>query len=75
MIPPPVMPAIHFDQSAEWIMTVNKNKIGINPSTNKIRTIINRSISGKENVEEGPGSVLFVYIFFFFFVKNGDQNR
>ena len=36
-----VMPAIHFDQSTEWIMTVNKNKIAVNPSTNKIRTIIN----------------------------------
>src|SRR5437868_10145827 len=37
------MPPIQFNQSAEWITTINDSKIGINPVTNKIRTIIDKT--------------------------------
>ena len=49
------MPVIQFNQSAEWFMKVNGNKIALDPSTGKIRTIINKYISQKENAEEGNG--------------------
>jgi dipeptidyl-peptidase-4 len=70
-----VMPAIYFDQSAEWIMTVNKNKIAVNPSTNKIRTIINKNISGKENVEEGTGGYVAYVDKYNLYVTNGASTK
>ena len=69
------MPDIKFDQSAEWIMTVNKSKIAIDPSTNKIRTIISRSISGKENVEEGRGGFVAYVDSFNLYVSNGVSTK
>src|SRR5687767_12556582 len=38
------MPAIRFDQSADWLLTVNGNRIALNPTTGKSRTLINKSI-------------------------------
>ncbi|MDB5199785.1 MAG: family peptidase [Chitinophagaceae bacterium] len=65
------MPQIKFDQSAEWIMTVNKNKIALNPVTGKIRTIINRTIADKENVEEGSAGYVAYLDNFNLYVSNG----
>jgi len=70
-----VMPMIHFNQSVEWIMTINKNKIAINPSTNKIWTIINKNISGKENVEEGSGGYVAYLDNFNLYVTNGVSEK
>jgi dipeptidyl-peptidase 4 len=47
------MPVIQFNRSSEWIMTVNGSKIAFNPVANQKRILIDKSISGKENVEEG----------------------
>ena len=66
-----VMPNIQFDQSPEWIMKVNGSKIAVDPSTNKIRTIINKTISGKANVEEGVGGYVAYVDSFNLFVSNG----
>ena len=41
------MPAITFNQSAEWIMTVHNNKIAFDPVTGKMRVIINRFAAGE----------------------------
>jgi dipeptidyl-peptidase-4 len=55
------MPAIQFNQSADWMMTVSGNKIAFNPSTNKAKFIIDKNIAQKENVEEsGAGHVAYV---------------
>lgn len=65
------MPDIKFNQSAEWIMTVNKNKIALNPSTGKIRTIINGSIADKENMEEGSAGYVAYVDGYNLYVTNG----
>ncbi|MDB5223796.1 MAG: family peptidase [Chitinophagaceae bacterium] len=65
------MPEIKFDQSVEWIMTVNKSKIALNPGTGKIRTIINRTIADKENVEEGSAGYVAYLDNFNLYVSNG----
>ena len=57
----PEMPAITFNESAEWIMTVHNNKIALDPITGKRKVIINRFAAGKENVEESnAGYVAYV---------------
>src|SRR5437773_3505543 len=48
-----VMPNIQFNKSSEWIMTVNGSKIAFNPMTNQKKILIDKSIAGKENAEEG----------------------
>ena len=66
------MPDIKFNQSAEWIMTVNKNKIALNPVTGKIRTVINKSFADKENVEESSaGYVAYVDSYNLYVVDGG----
>lgn len=47
------MPQIQFNQSSDGIMTVNENKIALDLVTGKIKMLISKTISGKENVEEG----------------------
>lgn len=55
------MPAIQFDQSPEWILTVKESKIALDPVTNRSRIIIPRSLSAKENVDAGSaGYVAYV---------------
>lgn len=55
------MPMIQFNKSPEWIMTINGNKIALNPITNKAKTIIDKSILNKEIAEESDaGYVAFV---------------
>ncbi|MGC4100072.1 S9 family peptidase [Ferruginibacter sp.] len=55
------MPAIQFNASAEWIFTVNGNKIAFNPVTNQTREIIKNTITGKTAVEESnAGFVAYV---------------
>jgi dipeptidyl-peptidase-4 len=65
------MPGIIFDRSPEWVMTVNGNKIALDPATGKIRIIIPKNISGKENVEEGNGGYTAYVDSFNLFVTNG----
>jgi len=65
------MPVVQFNQSAEWIMKVNGSKIALNPATGKIRTIINKTISNKENVEESIGGYVAYVDSFNLYVTNG----
>ncbi len=64
------MPQIQFNQSAEWITTVKGNKIAINPTTGKVRTLIGKWISSKENVEESSGGYVAYLDSFNLFVSN-----
>jgi dipeptidyl-peptidase-4 len=65
------MPDIQFNQSPEWIMKVKGSKIAFNPSSGKIRTIINKAISVKENVEEGIGGYVAYVDSFNLYVTDG----
>lgn len=55
------MPAIQFNLSADWIFTVNGNKIALNPVTNQVKEIIKNTMTDKTAVEEsGAGFVAYV---------------
>ena len=58
------MPAITFNKSTEAVMTVGGNKIAIDLSSGKVRTIIEKSIMAIDIVEEsGHGYVAYVQNF------------
>jgi dipeptidyl-peptidase-4 len=69
------MPAIQFNKSAEWILTVNGNKIALNPVTNQARIIIGKSIAGKENVEESSGGYVAYVDGYNLFVTDGKNTK
>jgi dipeptidyl-peptidase 4 len=55
------MPAIKFDKGKEWILTVDSNKIALDPVTNRERIVIDKTIAKKEHVEESDaGYVAYV---------------
>jgi dipeptidyl-peptidase-4 len=55
------MPAIKFNESAEWIMTVNGSKIALDPITSKIKVLVPKAFLNKENLEENKAG-LFAYL-------------
>jgi len=65
------MPDIQFNQSAEWVMTVKGTKLSLNPSSGKMRTIINKTIFGKENIEESTGGYVAYIDSFNLYVTDG----
>ena len=69
------MPAIQFNRAAEWIMTVNGNKIALDPVTNQKRILIDKTIAGKENVEEGNGGYVAYVDKYNLFVTDGTNAR
>jgi dipeptidyl-peptidase 4 len=70
------MPAIQFYKSADWIFNVSGNKVALNPNTNKVKLIMDKSILNKEIAEEGSaGFVAYVddYNLFVTDGKNAEQ--
>lgn len=65
------MPVIQFNLSPEWITTINSSKLAINPATGKIRTIIDRSFSKKQGVEESTAGYVAYTDSFNLFVTDG----
>src|SRR5829696_7000553 len=45
------MPAIQFNQSGDWIMTVGGAKVALNPASGKAKQLVDKNSSGKTNVE------------------------
>jgi len=55
------MPAIQFNVGGKWVMNIAGDKIALDPVTGKISTIIPKSITGKEHVEESrAGYIAYV---------------
>jgi dipeptidyl-peptidase 4 len=55
------MPLIQFNKSADWILTAGGNKIALNPTTGKVRTLVDKNTSGKQIVEESiAGNIAYV---------------
>ena len=55
------MPAIQFNNSADWVFSVNGNKIALNPVTNQTKEIIKSTFADKAAVEESnAGFVAYV---------------
>jgi len=52
---------IQFNKTSEWIFSVNGSKFSLNPTTNQLRTLIDKDIANKENIEESnAGYVAYV---------------
>lgn len=55
------MPAIQFNKSANWIITVNGSKIAYDPITGKVTELVSKAIGQKDAVEEsGAGYVAYI---------------
>lgn len=70
-----MMPAIQFNQSPEWIMTTNGNRIAFNPVTNTVRTIMSKSVANKENAEAGNGGYVAYVDDFNLYVTDGKNTK
>lgn len=69
------MPMIQFNKSPEWFMTISGNKIALNPITNKVRTIIDKSILNKEIVEESDAGYVAYVDDYNLFVTDGKNTK
>jgi dipeptidyl-peptidase-4 len=69
------MPMIQFNRSAEWIMTVNGNKIALNPLSAQKTTLIDKTIAVKENVEESNGGYVAYLDKYNLFVTDGKNAK
>jgi dipeptidyl-peptidase-4 len=65
------MPNIQFNKGIEWIMTVNGSKLALSPVSNKKRILIDKSIAGKENAEEGNAGFIAYLDNFNLYVTDG----
>jgi dipeptidyl-peptidase-4 len=69
------MPMIQFNKSPEWIMTANGNRIALNPTTNKARVIIDKSILNKDIVEESNAGYVAYVEDYNLFVTDGKTTK
>jgi len=70
------MPAIQFNTTTAWIMTIGGSKISYNPATNKITEIIPKSIADKDNVEESSaGYIAYLDNHNLFVAKTGGETN
>lgn len=68
------MPAIRFDQSPEWIMTIKGDKIALDPKTNSVRVIIPNNIASKANVEASTAGYIAYVDDHNLFVSDGSKS-
>lgn len=55
------MPAIQFNQSKNWIMTINGDKVALDPVGTTITRLVDKSYSNKENREESSaGNIAYL---------------
>jgi dipeptidyl-peptidase 4 len=69
------MPSIQFNVSPEWIMTLREGKIALDPATNKVRVIIGKSITSKENVEESKAGYIAYLDSFNLYISDGKNAK
>lgn len=69
------MPDIKFNESKNWIMTVNGNKIALDPVANKFKALVPKSIAGKQNAEESSGGYIAYVDSFNLYVTNGTDTK
>ena len=69
------MPAIQFNKSADWIMTVGGSKVALTPATGKARVIVDKSIAGKDHVEESIAGYVAYVDKYNLFVTDGKAAR
>jgi len=69
------MPMIQFNKSPEWIFSVNGSKFALNTTTNQLRTIIDKSIANKENIEESNAGYVAYVDNYNLFVTDGKKTK
>jgi dipeptidyl-peptidase-4 len=69
------MPPIQFNQSAEWIMTINGNKVALDPIANKLKVLVPEKLADKENLEESKAGYIAYLDSFNLFVSDGKDSR
>ena len=69
------MPMIQFNNSPEWMFSVNGGRFALNPTTNRLRVIIDKSIANKENVEESSAGFIAYVDNHNLFVSNGKNTN
>ena len=70
------MPMIQFNKTSEWIFSVNGSKFALNPTTNQLRTLIDKGIANKENIEESnAGYVAYVDNYNLFVTDGKNTNQ
>jgi dipeptidyl-peptidase-4 len=70
------MPGIRFNVSPDWIITVDGNKIALNPQTNTAKELLNKSLADKENVDESSaGYVAYLDDYNLHVAKGSDDNK
>jgi dipeptidyl-peptidase 4 len=69
------MPAVQFNKPTGWILNVNGNKISLDPVTNKIKLLIDKSIINKEVVEESNAGFVAYVDDYNLFVTDGQNTK
>lgn len=69
------MPAINFYKSAEWIFTVNGTKYALNPVSNMVRVLVDKTVSSKDNVEESTAGYVAYLDNYNLFVTDGKNSQ
>lgn len=69
------MPGINFYRSPEWMLTVNGSRIALNPVTNKVRVIMDKSIANKEIAEESSAGYVAYVDDYNLFVTDGKNAK
>lgn len=70
------MPAITFNQSKNWIMTAGGNKVSLDPVTSQITVLVEKSLAGKENMEESSaGNVAYLENHNLYVSSGGTANK
>jgi dipeptidyl-peptidase 4 len=69
------MPVINFYRSPEWMFNVNGNRIALNPATNKIKVIMDKSIANKEIAEESSAGYVAYVDDYNLFVTDGSNTK
>lgn len=69
------MPAIQFNKSTDWIMTVDAAKISMNPVSGRIQVIVPKYYADKTNTEESVIGYIAYLDNFNLYVANGNDDR
>jgi dipeptidyl-peptidase 4 len=69
------MPAIQFNKPTGWIFNVNGNRVALDPVSNKIKVLIDKSIINKDIVEESSAGYVAYVDDYNLFVTDGQNAK
>jgi dipeptidyl-peptidase-4 len=70
------MPAIKFNESSFWVMTINGSKVALDPLTNKVKVLVPKSISGKDNIQQSnTGAIAYTDNYDLYVFDGKESNR